>query len=52
MRKPVVDYRKFRFSKLNTPEFSHLKLLSGWIVYVILYLITENFIPEKECYIV
>ena len=24
MRKPVVDYRQFRFSKLNDPEFSHL----------------------------
>ncbi|MBR3934667.1 MAG: phosphatidic acid phosphatase [Clostridia bacterium] len=52
MRKPVVDYRKFRFSKLNTPEFSHLKLLSGWIVYFVLYLITENFIPQKECYVI
>ena len=29
MKQPVVDYRKFRFSKLNDPEFSHLKLLAG-----------------------
>ena len=52
MKKPAVDYRKFRISKLNSPEFSHLKLLSGWILYFILYIITENFIPQKECYIV
>ncbi len=52
MKKPVVDYRKFRFSKLGTPEFSHLKLLSGWIVYLVLYLITENFIPQTRCYII
>ena len=32
MKKPMVDYRQFRLSKLNTPEFSHLKLLGGWIV--------------------
>ena len=24
MRKPVVDYSQFRFSKINTPQFSHL----------------------------
>lgn len=52
MKKPAVNYRNFRFSKLNSAEFSHLKLLTGWILYFILYLITENFIPQKECYIV
>ena len=34
MKKPVVDYRQFRLRKLNTPEFSHLKLLLiGWGAY-------------------
>lgn len=42
MRKPVVDYRQFRLNKLNTPEFSHLKYLLGWVVYFALYFITEN----------
>ena len=27
MKRPVVDYRKFRLSRLNTDEFRHLKLL-------------------------
>ncbi len=49
MRKPVVDYRQFRFSKLNTPEFSHLKLLVGWIGYFALYFLTENLIPAERC---
>ncbi len=40
MKKPMVDYRQFRFSKLNSQEFSHLKLLGGWIVYFILYFLT------------
>lgn len=52
MKKPVVDYREFRLSKLNQPQFSHLKLLIGWIGYFALYFITENFIPASKCYIV
>ena len=52
MMRPVVDYRQFRFSKLNTPEFSHLKLLGGWIVYFILYFLTENLIPAERCHVV
>ena len=42
MRKPVVDYRKFRLSKLNEPEYKHLLFL--------LYFITENLIPGSDCY--
>lgn len=38
----VVDYRKFRFSKLNTPEFEHLKYLLFWPVYGILFLTVER----------
>ena len=50
MRKPVVDYRKFRLSKINEPEFRHLKFLLGWIGYFILYFLTENLIPYEKCY--
>lgn len=49
MKKPVVDYRQFRLRKLNDPQFSHLKLLGGWIVYFILYFLTENLIPAERC---
>ena len=52
MKKPVVDYRKFRLSKLNDPEFSHLKLLGGWIVYFLFYFLTENFIPYESCHLI
>lgn len=52
MKKPVVDYREFRLSKLNEPEFSHLKLLGGWLVYFALYLLTENLIPAENCAVV
>ena len=32
MKKPVVDYREFRLSRLNTPQFAHMKLpILGWI---------------------
>ncbi len=50
MRKPVVDYRQFRFSRLNDPQFSHLKLLGSWIIYFLLYFLTENLIPVDRCY--
>ena len=49
MKKPVVDYRAFRLSRINDPRFSHLKLLLGWVGYFILYFITENLIPEEYC---
>ena len=49
MKTPVVDYRKFRLSKINTPEFSHLKLLLGWLGYFALYFLTENLIPAERC---
>lgn len=52
MKKPTVNYREFRFSKLNTPEFSHLKLLLGWVVYFALYFLTENLIPIEKCHVI
>ena len=52
MKKSVVNYREFRFSKLNTPEFSHLKYLLGWVVYFSLYFLTENLIPPENCHII
>lgn len=49
MKKPVVDYRQFRFSKLKDPQFSHLLLLLGWVVYFILFFGTEILIPAENC---
>lgn len=52
MKKPVVDYRQFRLSKINDPQFSHLKLLLGWVGYFLLYFLTENLIPREKCYVI
>lgn len=49
MKTPVVDYRKFRLSKLTDPQYSHLLLLLGWVVYFALYFLTENLIPVEKC---
>ncbi len=38
----MIDYRTFRFSKLNTPEFCHLKLLMFWPVYLLSFLLLER----------
>ena len=50
MKKPVVDYRTFRLRKINEPQFSHLKLLLGWVIYFSLYFLTENLIPAESCH--
>lgn len=52
MRPPVVDYRQFKFSKINNPEFSHLKLFSGWLIYFLMFYLTEKLIPVKECCVI
>lgn len=38
----IVDYRQFRFHKLNTPEFEHLKYLAYWPVFGFLFLLVER----------
>lgn len=50
MRKPAVDYRTFRLTKINAPQFKHLQYLLGWLGYFAFYFITERFIPYDKCY--
>lgn len=50
MKKPVVDYRTFRLSKVHKPQFRHLLFLLGWVGYFSLYFLTENLIPYEKCY--
>lgn len=52
MKKPVVDYTQFKFSKITTPQYRHLLLLLGWVIYFIMYFVTENLITESRCNIV
>lgn len=52
MKKPVVDYKAFRPNRINEPQYAHIKLLAGWIVYFALYLLTENLIPPERCHAV
>lgn len=52
MKKPVANYKEFRFSKLKDKEFSHLLLLLAWPVYFAFYIITENFISYDSCHVV
>ncbi len=51
MKKPVVDYREFRLSRINDPRFSHLKYLLGWVGYFVLFFLTENLIPAEKCHV-
>ena len=52
MPKPQVDYRKLRLYNLNSPQYRHLHLLWGWVVYFILYALTENLIPAESCHVI
>ena len=45
MIRPYVDYREFRFSKLNTPEFSHVWLLLYWPLFGLGFSYVERFYP-------
>ena len=49
MRRPTVDYSSFRLKKIHEPQFSHVKLLLGWVGYFALYFLTENLIPGENC---
>ncbi len=50
MRKPAISYRNLRPSNITSPQYRHLLLLLGWVVYFILYFLTENLIPAESCY--
>ncbi len=47
----MIDYRQFRLSKLNTPEFSHLRYLLFWPVYGLAFMLLERFITLDYTYI-
>lgn len=51
MKKPVVDYKKLRFSNITSPEYRHLLLLLGWVAYFFMYFVTER-IPVSKCHVV
>ena len=46
--KAEMDLRQFRFSRLNDPEFRHLKLLLYWPLFGLAFLILERFSPVTE----
>ena len=49
MRKPVVEYKDFRLSRIREPQYRHLLYLIGWPIYFMLYFLTENLIPLEAC---
>lgn len=45
-----TDFRRFRFSKLNTDEFRHLKLLIFWPIFGLLFTFVERFYNVEHYY--
>lgn len=52
MRKPVVDLKKFRLSRITQPEYRHFLYIGTWLIYLIMHLLTESLIPVDKCYVV
>lgn len=50
MRKPIVDYKGFRLSKVKNNEYRHLLYLLGWPGYFLMFFLTEQLIPADKCY--
>ena len=50
MKKPVVDYKKLRLSNITSPEYRHVLLLAGWLVYFAMFVLTEHLIPYERCH--
>lgn len=48
-KKARMDYGGFCLDRINEPSFAHLKLLLGWIVYFVLFILTERLIPAERC---
>jgi len=47
---PLVDYRRFRFSKLNTKEFAHLKWLILWPLFGLFFVFVERIYQVESYY--
>lgn len=43
----AADYRNFRLSKINTPEYRHLWLLLIWPAYILRYFLVEQLNPAE-----
>ncbi len=46
--KKITDYRKLRLRNINSPEFSHLKLLLFWPVFGFMFLFVERIGVRSE----
>lgn len=44
------DYSGFRLSKICQPRFSHILLWGTWLIYFVLFFLTENLIPAEDCH--
>lgn len=50
MKREMIDYRGLSLKTITEPRYRHLLLLSGWLVYFLLYFLTENLIPPERCH--
>ncbi len=51
IRQPETDLRKLRLNNINSPEFSHLKMLLFWPAFGLLFAFAERFYPVAEYHV-
>lgn len=49
---PAVDYRDFRLSRLNSPEYRHLWYLLFWPAFLLRYILIENLNPARTYHLI
>lgn len=52
MKRKRYDYRGFRLRRLREPRFVHAALWLTWLIYFLLYVLTENLIPAQRCHVI
>lgn len=49
---PAVDYRDFRLSRVNSPEYRHLWYLLFWPAFLLRYILIENLNPAQTYHLI
>ncbi len=52
MKHKMYDYSGFRLSRILEPRFIHVLLVLDWPLYLLMYFLTEKYIPLERCHLV
>lgn len=52
MKDKLYEYSKLNLKTIKEKQYRHLFLLLGWVWYLLMYYLTEQFIPIEKCHVV